>query len=164
MRDQLESRGARSIKTFSNTDSAETLWQIRAAGLEALNRGDHAVTTADMSIPRDKAVALMTRLEEISRRYDLPITNTGHSGSGVFQPVIVSDPPKRSRTNATRQALADMSDTVLSLGGYVSMTYPCLGIERAKFNRPAPAGLDKVFKSLKAVFDPYGTLKPGHSF
>ena len=164
MRDRLKARGAHSIRTFSNTDSAETLWQIRAAGLEALNQREHAMTTADMGIPMDKASTLMTRFEEISRKYDLSITNTGHSGSSVFQPVILSDSPEQIRTDAACRALADLSDTVLSLGGYVSRAYPCLGIERAKFNRPAPAGLDKVFQGLKAVFDPYGVLKPGHSF
>lgn len=164
MRDLLAARGARFIKTFLNNDSAETLWQARAAGLEALNRGGHAVTTADLSIPKDKAPALMARFEDIARQYDLTITNTGHSGGGVFQPVILGDLTNPGRADAARQALADLGDTVLSLDGYISMAYPCLGIERAKFNRPAPAGLDKIFKGLKAVFDPDDILKPGHFF
>ena len=74
-------------------DDAERdrVWSARRAALSALAKLKPTVVLEDATVPRSKIPAMVQAIEDISRRFDLPIGTFGHAGDGNLHPTILTD-------------------------------------------------------------------------
>ncbi|MDB5169087.1 MAG: hypothetical protein JWO41_443 [Candidatus Saccharibacteria bacterium] len=156
---------ASSLHTETDPERQNNFWKIRQASstLLANNEGhDRAVPLIDdATIPPDQIKNYMQAVYALLEKNNLPIAVWGHAGDGTFR----VQPALNLSLVGDRQTAFRLMDEyyklVISLGGTVSG-------ERNDGRLRAPYAelqygpeVTALFRKVKQIFDPYGTLNPG---
>lgn len=141
------------------------LWKSRKDAVPLLNRqpGPRQAVAfiEDVSVDHRKLCEYMRRLEEIGRRYDIPMAFYGHAGDGELhiRPFLdLSDPEEVTRMVNIAN---DVFELAWSLGGSISGEHAD-GLVRAAFiRRQYGDEYYELLKGIKDVFDTKGVFNPG---
>jgi glycolate oxidase len=114
-------------------------------------------------VPRSEIPVLIHFIEEIGKKYEIPILSFGHAGDGNFHVnVMIRDIPEHWAK--AHDAVKDIFGETIRLGGTLSGEHgigtskaPYLGLE------VSPAAM-ATMKKIKALFDPKNILNPGKIF
>jgi glycolate oxidase len=146
------------------TDDAEVgeqLFAIRRAFHPALE-AEGTVLIEDVAVPRSALPAMFAAIEQIEKRYGIPIPTVAHAGDGNLHPNFVYTPGPDGEVPAIIwQAADDMFRVALSLGGTLSGEHG-VGILKRRWLADE-LGDDQLAlqQQIRAVFDPHGILNPG---
>jgi D-lactate dehydrogenase len=138
----------------------EALWRTRKALSPALRKVAPGKINEDVVVPVTELPALIGGLNELSRRFGLPIVNFGHAGNGNIHVNVLLDPAKPDEQERAHAALAAVFALVLSLRGTLSGEHG-VGLEKRDYiaRELDRTSLD-LMRAIKRQFDPNGILNP----
>jgi len=106
---------------------------------------------------------MIRAIEEIGRKFKLPIGTFGHAGDGNLHPTILTDRRNQEEWRRVEAAVAAIFEAALALGGTLSGEH---GIGKAKsrfLEKEVGPGTIYYSKRIKAALDPKNILNPGQS-
>lgn len=159
--DILKKSRAKEIKVAKDAAKAAMYWKMRSAGFAATFGAAHTVMAEDVAVPRDKLAEFIQKLDEISARTGFFISYLGHAGDGNLHPSIFTDIRKKEEFARAQQAMEEIFEAALSLGGVLSGEHG-IGLEKQRFLKRAmdPIALN-LMRKIKAILDPNNILNPG---
>nr|WP_319393744.1 FAD-linked oxidase C-terminal domain-containing protein [uncultured Desulfobacter sp.] len=153
--------GARAIQVARNDAERDKVWEARRAALSALARLKPTLVLEDATVPRSKIPAMVSAVEKLAQKYDIPIGTFGHAGDGNLHPTLLTDRRDAEQWERVENCVADLFDAALSLGGTLSGEHG-IGIAKAGFmkNEVGQSSID-FSRTMKAAIDPNNILNPG---
>ncbi|MBI5589454.1 MAG: FAD-binding protein [Deltaproteobacteria bacterium] len=149
------------VRPAKDAEEAENFWAARRAGFSAIWGNSPTVLAEDVTVPTDRMAELISTIQTISRRHDVPVVMIGHAGDGNLHPCILTDKKNAEHFHRAEQVASEIFSTALALGGVISGEHG-IGLEKKKFLKLAmEPGAIELLKSIKQVFDPKGLLNPG---
>ena len=155
--------GATQVHTAQDAAERDRVWAARRAALSALAKLKPTVVLEDATVPRSQIPAMIRTIEEIGRKFELPIGTFGHAGDGNLHPTILTDRRNQEEWHRVEAAVAAIFDAALALGGTLSGEHG-IGKAKARFlEKEVGPGTIRYSKSIKAALDPKNILNPGQS-
>ncbi len=153
--------GAASIQVAQNEAEKNKIWEARRTALSALARLEPTLVLEDATVPRSKIPHMVKGIEKISEKYNLPIGTFGHAGDGNLHPTILTDKRDAAAWHRTEEAVNDLFDIALALGGTLSGEHG-IGIAKSGFmvKEVGQAAID-YSRRMKRAIDPKSILNPG---
>jgi glycolate oxidase len=112
-------------------------------------------------VPRSQIPAMIQALEDISRRFSLPIGTFGHAGDGNLHPTILTDRRDQKEWARVEAAVDAIFEKALELGGTLSGEHG-IGTAKSRFlEKEFGLGTILFSKKIKAAVDPHNILNPG---
>ena len=145
-------------------DEAEGLWRARKVISPALLKVKPHKVSEDVAVPLGAIPALITALQEISRRRGLIIPSYGHAGDGNIHVNVLYDRQVPGEREVVNPTVEDIFTVVRELNGTLSGEHgigltkaPYLGMELSE----AAIALQR---RIKQAFDPHNIMNPGKIF
>ncbi|CAA9288591.1 MAG: Glycolate dehydrogenase, subunit GlcD [uncultured Chloroflexi bacterium] len=156
--------GAREIRTAKNAEERDRLWKARKGALGALGQIKPNYYLQDGVIPRTRLIEVLRTVDEVSRKYDIPIANVFHAGDGNLHPCLVFDQRIPGDTQKVVAAGADILRKCVEVGGTLSGEHG-VGLEKQAYMSWVFSEQDfDAMHRLKRAFDPDERLNPGKIF
>ena len=156
---------ARELKAASFTtmraEDERTFWAAARNLVARAREANPAATVVKCTLPLMHVGTFLTRAREVAARYQLPVAQTAHAGSGqaftyLLPPSDLPDAPARMA-----QAATEMIHAGNNLAGRVTLPWCPTAVKR-DVNVWGPLHDDSpLMQKLKAQFDPGRILNPG---
>ncbi|HLU34368.1 MAG TPA: FAD-linked oxidase C-terminal domain-containing protein [Thermomicrobiales bacterium] len=155
-----EQAGATLFRQASDPVEQELLWKGRKMSLASMGRIAPNYYLHDTVVPRSKLVTTLSRLDDISRDFKLPIANVFHAGDGNLHPLMLFDRREKGAIERVLEASHTIIETCVSLGGTLSGEHG-IGSEKRDF-MPLIYNEDdlRAMAGLKRAFDPDERFNP----
>jgi glycolate oxidase len=142
---------------------ADRLWQARRTLSQATYNLNPVKIAEDVVVLRSNIPRLIHALEEMEKRYGIPILSFGHAGDGNFHVSIMIQDNDIQRAKA-EEAVKEIFSKTLELGGTISGEHG-IGLAKAPYltMELSPEVIDTM-KKIKKLFDPNNILNPGKIF
>jgi glycolate oxidase len=153
--------GVYQFRVAQSQQESDELWAIRRGLSSAIASILPNRLGEDISVPRNAFPDVVRRIEAISRKHKLTIAVYGHAADGNIHPSILCDLSKPGEEERVRDAVNDIFDATLSVGGTLSGEHG-IGITKRPYIAKAlgDAGV-KALAAVKQALDPKGILNPG---
>jgi len=152
--------GCKAVTLAKSVVEAEALLYARRCSLPALARHGTVTILEDISVPRPAMAAVVKRIDEIAKSFNLEIGTFGHAGDGNLHPTIVLNKDDSAALDRAEKALAQIFALALEFKGTITGEH---GVGSAKLpylrDQIGEVGM-QVHRNLKKVFDPNGILNP----
>lgn len=148
----------RAARTSAEVDA---LWQTRKALSPALRKVRPGKINEDVVVPVTELPTLISGLNDLSRRYDLPIVNFGHAGNGNIHVNLLLDPEKPGEQAKADACLDEVFDLVLKLRGTLSGEHGVGLVKREHVGHELDVTSLDLMRAIQRQFDPNGILNPG---
>lgn len=156
--------GATAIQAASTPEDIDKLWRARKAISPACGKINPTKISEDATVPRSQIPAMVRRLREIAKKYDLKMVIFGHAGDGNLHPNILSNKHNQEEMARVEQAVEELFQAALDLGGTLSGEHG-IGYMKAPFLKWETGEIGfAVGKKLKDTVDQQGILNPGKMF
>ena len=153
--------GAAEIRVAENDAERDKIWDARRSALSALAKLRPTVILEDATVPRSKIPDMVLAIEEISRRYDLPIGTFGHAGDGNLHPTILTDRRNKEEWTRVEATIEAIFDVALALGGTLSGEHG-IGSAKSSFLEKETSRATILYsRRIKSALDPKNILNPG---
>ena len=159
-------RSCRAAVVRASTSEEERLvfWAGRKAAFPAAGRISPDYYCMDGTIPRAKLSHVLSRMREMSKKYELRVANVFHAGDGNLHPLILYDANKPGELERAEAFGADILKLCVEVGGVLTGEHG-VGVEKrdlmpTMFNEVDLAHQERV----KCAFDAKGLLNPGKVF
>ncbi len=157
----LRDSGATEIQVAQDQQQREKFWAGRKAAFPAVGRLAPDYYCMDGTIPRYQIADVLTRINELSNEYKLPIVNVFHAGDGNLHPLILYDANIDGQLEKTEELGGKILELCVAAGGSITGEH---GVGMEKINQMCVQFNDKEllqFHAIKQAFDPDGLLNPG---
>ncbi len=159
-----QNSGLLESKAANTPETVKALWQTRKALSPALRKVAPNKLNEDVVVPVSRIPELIAGLDDISRKFAIPIVNFGHAGNGNIHVNLLYDSQDPGQKKAALPCLDAVFDLVLKLDGTLSGEHGIGREKRNYINREIdPATLALMYR-IKQQFDPNGILNPGKLF
>jgi glycolate oxidase len=153
--------GATQIHVARDLAERDRVWTARRSALPALAKLKPTCVLEDATVPRSRIPAMIQALEDISRKYNLPIGTFGHAGDGNLHPTILTDRRDQKEWARVEAAVDAIFEKALELGGTLSGEHG-IGTAKSRFlEKEFGPGTILFSKKIKAAVDPHNILNPG---
>jgi glycolate dehydrogenase FAD-linked subunit len=154
-----ERNGAMEIRVARDDAERELLWRARKAAFAAMGRISTTYYVQDGVIPRTRLPEVLRQIDELARRFDLPVANVFHAGDGNLHPLVCYDGPSDA---ARAEELAGLIlEACLAEGGSITGEHGVGVDKRAQMPKMfGPEDLE-AFHRLRCAWDPQGLANPG---
>ncbi len=156
--------GAASLRASNSEEERISFWAGRKAAFPAVGRISPDYYCMDGTIPRAKLPLVLSRMQEMSRKYQLRVANVFHAGDGNLHPLGLYDANQPGELERAEEFGADILRLCVEVGGVLTGEHG-VGVEKRDL---MPTMFDKVDldhqQRLKCAFDPEGLLNPGKVF
>lgn len=153
--------GAREIKHAENREEAQVLWKARKSVSPALFKYGPDKINEDIVVPRSRIPDMVRKIKALSCETGLTMVSFGHAGDGNIHVNIMLDKKDPAMLQKANQAVADVFDYTLELGGTISGEHG-VGITKAAYmTKEISAESVALMRRIKAAFDPAKILNPG---
>jgi D-lactate dehydrogenase len=164
IRAAAENEGLLEFSVAETAEAVEALWQTRKALSPTLRKAAPKKINEDVVVPVTELPALIAGLDELSKRYELPIVNFGHAGNGNIHVNLLYDPNKPGEDDKAHACLDEMFSLVLALRGTLSGEHGVGLAKRDYVDRELDANALSLMHAIKRQFDPNGILNWGKGF
>lgn len=131
------------------------------ASLSRYGEGFVSVSLADdMAVPISKIPDAVVAFKGIADRHGVIVGTYGHAADGNLHTKMLLDPTSAEHWRQGEAAVAEIYDTVLSLGGTVTGEHG-VGISKAPYMQRERRDALQAMRSIKKALDPNGILNPG---
>lgn len=156
--------GATSVRTAKTEAEREDIWKARRMVSPAITQMGPTKISEDATVPRSQIPAMMEKLSQIRRKYDLNLVVFGHAGDGNLHPNIITDKRNIAEMKRVEDAVSEIFEAAVALGGTLSGEHG-IGTLKAPYMEMelGAAGLD-LMKKVKTAWDPNNILNPGKIF
>ncbi|MFW6081928.1 MAG: FAD-binding oxidoreductase [Desulfosalsimonas sp.] len=157
----LRQQGAVQVETAESPGAAERLWKARKAISPSLYTYGPDKINEDIVVPRSRLPEMVERIRALGEKTGLTMVSFGHAGDGNIHFNIMYDKSLPEQSVAAGQAVNEIFDYTLELGGTISGEHG-VGIAKAPYmDKEIKPGALALMKRIKAAFDPAGILNPG---
>lgn len=160
----LKNSGATEIVISSDKEQQEQIWFARRQSFPATASLRPDVMSNDLIVPRENISKLVKGIQEICKKYDLPVSTVGHIGDGNLHPQIALDLNNSDEVKRYEKIKEELYELTLSLGGNLSAEHG-IGSEKRMFIEKA---IDKTtlecMRNMKRMLDPNNILNPNKIF
>ena len=160
----LKMSNAKEIIISKTDEEQEKLWTARRASFGAAAKLGADVVTNDMIVPRENISKLVSGINSICEKYNLPVCIVGHIGDGNIHPQVVLNLNDKLESERYESAKTEFYNLTLALDGTLSAEHG-IGLEKKAFIEQAiqPSALEYM-KKMKKLFDPNNILNPDKIF
>ncbi len=153
--------GAREIRRARDEEDRQALWKGRKKAFGAMGRIAPDLLVQDATVPRTKLPAVLRRISEIGREYDLNLANVFHAGDGNLHPNILFDRRDPEELTRVEAASKEIMAACVEAGGTITGEHG-VGVDKREYMRLIydDATLEAM-AGVRRVFDPYGGCNPG---
>lgn len=142
---------------------ADRLWQARRVLSQATYNLNPVKIAEDVVVPRSHIPTFIRALEEMEKRFGVPILSFGHAGDGNFHvSIMIKDTPE-DRAKAEKAVEAIFEETI-RLGGTLSGEHGIGTSKSAYLGMELSPEVIATMKRIKKLFDPNNILNPGKIF
>ena len=114
----------------------------------------------DMAVPYSKMAETAKKIHEIAKRNNVIMTAYGHCGSGCMHTKILMDTTKGKEWNNAKQAVKEIYEYVVSVGGTTSAEHG-IGLSKAPAMKIEKKDSLPFMHAIKMALDPNNILNPG---
>ena len=154
----------REVKAAKNEVERENLWTGRKGAFGAVGKLMPNYLVCDGTVPRTALTAVLTKIMEVGKKYNLSIANVFHAGDGNMHPLILFDERDADELKRVHEAGMEILKVCADHGGTISGEH---GIGTEKIDA-MPFVLSPVdiaaMKRVKTAFDPDGIYNPDKIF
>jgi glycolate oxidase len=153
--------GATQIHVAKDLAERDRVWSARRSALPALAKLKPTCVLEDATVPRSQIPAMVQAIEDISKRFGLPIGTFGHAGDGNLHPTILTDRRNHEEWARVEAAVDAIFEKALELGGTLSGEHG-IGTAKSRFlAKEFGQGTILYSRRLKNAVDPNNILNPG---
>ncbi|MEW6530187.1 MAG: FAD-linked oxidase C-terminal domain-containing protein [Thermodesulfobacteriota bacterium] len=157
----LQDKRAATVTAASSREEADKLWAARRGAIPAMARLRPNARIEDATVPVSRMTAMIRKIMEISKTYDVQIGVLAHAGDGNLHPLILFDARNQDEMRRVEQATEEIFREAVTLGGTLTGEHG-IGLAKKRF---LPMEIDEVgmsvTKRIKESLDPKGILNPG---
>ena len=136
------------------------LWFSRRNCSQAITCYGSLKINEDITVPRSKLPALLEKINEVSKKYDVLIPCFGHTGDGNVHTNVMVNKDNEDEVKKGYAAIEEIFKITVDLGGTLSGEHG-IGISKAPYMKLAFSDTEmKLFKAIKKAFDPNNILNP----
>jgi glycolate oxidase len=152
--------GCSEFKIAKDTNESKDLWFARRNCSQSITVYGSKKLNEDITVPRSKLPELLERIDEVSKKYSIPIPCFGHTGDGNVHTNVMVDGSDKKQLELGHKAIEEIFRATIELGGTLSGEHG-IGISKAPFMHLAFKDAEmKLFNSIKKAFDPNNILNP----
>ena len=119
---------------------------------------------ADGTVPRTALPAVLKKVVEVGKKYNLQIPNVFHAGDGNLHPLILFDWRNAEQKVRVMKAGMEILDLCVKMGGTISGEHG-VGIEKMDAMRLVFGEVEiEAQRKVKRAFDPKNLANPGKMF
>jgi glycolate oxidase len=156
--------GAREVRVAKNESERAALWAGRRGAFGAVARITPSYLVCDGTVPRTALPAMLRKVAEVGRKYDLRIPNVFHAGDGNLHPLILFDWRDAEQKERVMKAGMEILALCVEMGGTISGEHG-VGIEKMDAMRLVFSEEElRAQLKLKRAFDPKDLANPGKMF
>ncbi len=153
--------GATEVRVAKTPEERDLLWKGRKNAFGAVGRISPNYYVQDGVVPRTKIAQTLRAITEISKKYELVISNIFHAGDGNLHPIILFDARKAGELERARLCGDEILEYCISVGGSITGEHG-VGMEKMELMAHLfPEETLDVIKKFKSLFDPQCRLNPG---
>ncbi|MCF8040152.1 MAG: FAD-binding protein [Desulfohalobiaceae bacterium] len=158
-----EANQALKIEVAQDEKDQERLWKARrSVSASMAHYGAFKKINEDVVVPRASIPEFIKNVQEISRRFDVPVINFGHAGDGnIHVNVLVMKPEDEPRCH---EAVEEIFARTVELGGRISGEHGIGVSKRDYIAKNLEPGVLELMKAIKKSFDPHNILNPNKMF
>ncbi len=160
----LQSNGGFDILRSRTKEEEDKLWDVRRAISPSLMKYGTLKINEDVVVPRSKVPELISRVEEIGRKYNTFVANFGHAGDGNIHVNFLCDKDDADSIARARECVRETFALSVNLGGSISGEHGIGYVKAAYLDMAIDEPTLEIMKNIKRVFDPHGILNPGKMF
>jgi glycolate oxidase len=163
IRTVLSRHNAAEIKLTRDPKEADKLWQARRVVSQATYNLNPVKIAEDVVVPRSNIPNLIRFLEEIQKKFGVPILSFGHAGDGNFHvSIMIKDTPEDRKK--AEEAVKELFAETIRLGGTLSGEHGIGTSKAAYLGMELSDEVIETMKNIKKLFDPNNILNPGKIF
>jgi len=152
------------VRTAANANERDRLWAGRKGVLGALGRLAPNYMLVDGTVPRTRLLEVITRIRDISDKYNIRIANLAHAGDGNLHPLILFDERDEDEMHRTEKAAGEILKVCLESGGVLSGEHG-IGLDKQEYMPLTFTDEDmKAMARLQPAFATNGMFNPGKVF
>jgi glycolate oxidase len=156
-----KANNAFSVMGTADAASRAKLWKARKSAFGAVGKVSPSYCTQDACVPRSTLEAVLAKVAEIGKQYNIPITNVFHAGDGNIHPIFLYDDRNEEQVQRVLDACASLLTYCIDIGGTLTGEHG-IGIEKVGlmeylFDQPTM----RQFRRVKAAFDPGEKINAG---
>jgi glycolate oxidase len=156
--------GAREVRVARDEAERAALWAGRRGAFGAVARITPSYLVCDGTVPRTALPAMLRKVAEVGRKYDLRIPNVFHAGDGNLHPLILFDWRDAEQKERVMKAGHEILALCVEMGGTISGEHG-VGIEKLDAMRLVFSEEElRAQLKLKRAFDPRDLANPGKMF
>ena len=156
--------GCTSVQISNSEEERLTFWLGRKSAFPAVGRLSPDYLCMDGTIPRHQLPHVLGRMADMSRDYELRVTNVFHAGDGNLHPLIMYDANIPGELEKAEAFGADILKLCVEVGGVLTGEHG-IGVEKRDLMGTLfdEGDLNQQMR-VKCAFDPNGRLNPGKVF
>ncbi|MEB3332589.1 MAG: FAD-linked oxidase C-terminal domain-containing protein [Synechococcaceae cyanobacterium] len=156
--------GARTVRQASSEADRALLWKGRKSAFAAVGRITPTYYVQDGVVPRSALPSVLAAIEELSRRYGLPVANVFHAGDGNLHPLVLYRADEPGVTDRVQELGAEILRLCIEAGGSITGEHGVGNDKRCYLDwMYGPEDL-ATMRLVREAFDPAGLANPGKLF
>ena len=159
-----QNEGCLAINNAQSEQEIKALWDTRKALSPALRKIAPKKINEDVVVPVSNIPKLIDGLEQLSKRYAIPIVNFGHAGNGNIHVNLLTNPDNSLLQIQAQSCLEEVFQLVLDLEGTLSGEHGIGLVKKEYVGKELDSMSLAYMKGIKQLFDPDNILNPGKSF
>jgi glycolate oxidase len=159
-----KAHGAREVRVAKDDAERALLWAGRRGAFGAVARLTPSYLVCDGTVPRTALPAVLKKVAEVGKKYDLKIPNVFHAGDGNLHPLILFDWRNAEQKERVMKAGMEILELCVQLGGTISGEHG-VGLEKMEAMHLVHTEADiRSQLMVKRAFDPQDLANPGKIF
>ena len=155
-----QGNAVRSFQVAEDEAQRALIWKGRKGAFGAVVNIAPSKICTDISVPRSELPKVLAQVMEISRKWEIPITNVFHAGDGNLHPLVLFDPRDEEQVKRAKAADQEITQLAMTWGGSLTGEHG-IGCGKRRYMTLAfgPSELNLMWR-IKEVFDPQGSCNP----
>lgn len=156
----FKENGCFNFNIAKDEKESNDLWFSRRNCSQAITCYGSLKINEDITVPRSKLPALLEKINEVSKKYDVLIPCFGHTGDGNVHTNVMVDKNNEDEVKKGYAAIEEIFKITIDLGGTLSGEHG-IGISKAPYMKLAFSNAEmELFRAIKKAFDPNNILNP----
>lgn len=145
-------------------EETELFWSLASKVAPAVGRmkgpSRPVPVVEDVAVPPESLPDFLVRMQNVLKHHHVTASLFCHAGQGQLHLEPFLDLADAADVRRMRDLAEELYQEVFDVGGTISGEHAC-GLSRTAFIRRQVGPLYEVFRQVKRIFDPTGTLNPG---
>ncbi len=162
--DLCKESGARHIRKADDELDRLRLWKGRKSAFAAIGKISPKYYVQDGVVPRSTLPKVLTKIESLSRQYQIPVANVFHAGDGNLHPLILYKEGLPNIEETVKELGSKILKECLAVGGSITGEHGVGSDKRCYIEWMFSADDLETMKLVRKAFDPEKRANPEKIF